>query len=244
MSFKFPTSGTTLSVPPIGATFGVGTKIWTWDGAVFFRSDLGQVGATGATGAAITEVKVGDDGKLSVSFDTGLTVDAGDVVKPAGFKYLINVNPGTTGVALLGVQGATSNTLIFNNVDLDENDTGVFFNEIAASPKNTTLTIKSLVGATQVSLKLDGVTAVSGANFRQITGASGSGFTSPFTIGDFVFIFKETSGKTGAGITNPKLTADGKLTFDTIDADGITALIDVGEVRGAPGSTGQVGVDI
>ena len=100
------------------------------------------------------------------------------------------------------------------------------------------------MGATQVSLKLDGVTAVAGTNFRQITGASGSGFTSPFTIGDFVFIFKETSGKTGAGITNAKLTPDGRLTFDTIDADGATtAVIDVGEVRGATGSTGQDGVD-
>ena len=244
MTFKFPTSGTTLSVPPIGTTFGVGTKVWTWDGSVFFRSDLGQRGATGATGVGVSDVKVGDDGKLSVSLDTGATLDVGDVVKPAGFKYLINVNPGTTGVALLGVQGATSNTLIFNNVDLDENDTGVFFNEIAANPKNTTLTIKSLVGATQVSLKLDGVTAVAGTNFRQITGASGSGFTSPFTIGDFVFIFKETSGKTGAGITNPTLTADGKLTFDTIDAEGATtAVVNVGEVRGATGSTGQDGGD-
>ena len=140
---------------------------------------------------------------------------------------------GTTGVALLGVQGATSNTLIFNNVDLDGNDTGVFFNEIASSPRNTTLTIKSLVRATQVSLKLDGVTTVADTNFRQITGASGSGFTSPFTTGDFVFIFKEVSGKTGAGITNAKLTPDGRLTFDTIDGDGATtAVIDVGEVRG------------
>ena len=129
--------------PAIGSTFGVGSNLDMGQVGILF-SDLGQVGAT-VTGAAITEVKVGDDGKLSVSFDTGATVDAGDVVKPAGFKYLINVNPGTTGVALLGVQGATSNTLIFNNVDLDENDTGVFFNEIADSPKNTTLTIKSLV---------------------------------------------------------------------------------------------------
>ena len=96
MTFKFPTSGTTLSVPSIGATFGVGTKIWTWDGKVFFRSDLGQRGATGATGATgvgVSDVKVGSDGKLSVSLDTGATLDVGDVVKPAGFKYLINVNP-------------------------------------------------------------------------------------------------------------------------------------------------------
>ena len=240
MTFKFPTSGTTLSVPPVGATFGVGTKIWTWDGSVFFRSDLGQRGATGATGAAITSVKVEDDGKLSISLDTGATVDAGDVVKPAGFKYLINVNPGTTGVALFGAQGATSNILFFNNSDLDGNDTENFFTEIANSPRNTTLTIKSLVGATQVSLKVDGVTGISGTNFRQVTGVSGSGFTSPFTIGKVVFLFKETTGKTGAGITNPKITTDGRLTFDTIDGDGATtAVINVGEVRGATGIDGQ-----
>ena len=109
MSFKFPTSGTTLSVPDVGSTFGVGSKVWTWDGSVFFRSDLGQVGATGATGTGITNVNIGDDGKLSFNFDNeaGTTIDLGDVIKPAGFKYIVGVNPGVTGTVLIGTQGAT-----------------------------------------------------------------------------------------------------------------------------------------
>ena len=35
MSFKFPTSGTTASTPTVGSTFGVGTKVWEWNGTVF-----------------------------------------------------------------------------------------------------------------------------------------------------------------------------------------------------------------
>ena len=244
MTFKFPTSGTTLSVPPIGTTFGVGTKVWSWDGSVFFRSDLGQRGATGSTGTGITNVKIGNDGKLSFNFDDkeGITVDLGDVIKPAGFKYSINVNPGSTGIALIGTQGATSNFLTFNNFDLDGNDTTKFFNTIVENPKNTTLTIRSLVGATQVSLGIDNSSITTGS-FRVFQGISGSGFTSPFEIGDTVFLFKEVSGKTGSGITNPELTSDGKLTFDIIDSEGITtSKIDVGVVRGATGS-GKINTD-
>ena len=244
MTFKFPTSGTTLSVPPIGTTFGVGTKVWSWDGSVFFRSDLGQRGATGSTGTGITNVKIGNDGKLTFNFDDkeGITVDLGDVIKPAGFKYSINVNPGSTGIALIGTQGATSNFLTFNNFDLDGNDTTKFFNTIVENPKNTTLTIRSLVGATQVSLGIDNSSITTGS-FRVFQGISGSGFTSPFEIGDTVFLFKEVSGKTGSGITNPELTSDGKLTFDIIDSDGITtSKIDLGVVRGATGS-GKINTD-
>ena len=71
MSFKFPTSGTTASTPTVGSTFGVGTKVWEWNGTVFNLLPLGLTGATGTTGST------GDTGSTGSTGDTGATGSTG-----------------------------------------------------------------------------------------------------------------------------------------------------------------------
>jgi len=71
MSFKFPTSGTTASTPTVGSTFGVGTKVWEWNGTVFNLLPRGLTGATGTTGST------GDTGSTGSTGDTGATGSTG-----------------------------------------------------------------------------------------------------------------------------------------------------------------------
>jgi collagen type VII alpha len=106
MSFKFPTSGTTASTPTVGSTFGVGTKVWEWDGTVFNLLPLGLTGATGSTGDAGSTGSTGSTGDTGSTGSTGSTGDTGATGATGATG-----DTGTSGVTgATGAVGATGAT--------------------------------------------------------------------------------------------------------------------------------------
>ena len=97
MSFKFPTSGTTASTPTVGSTFGVGTKVWEWNGTVFNLLPRGLTGATGTTGST------GDAGSTGSTGDTGAT----GVTGATGSTGSTGFTGATGATGAVGATGAT-----------------------------------------------------------------------------------------------------------------------------------------
>jgi hypothetical protein len=107
MSFKFPTSGTTQTIPTTGSTFGVGTKVWEWDGSVFKRIDraitgpqgnTGAAGATGATGATGPQGNTGPVEEFVASLN-GLT---GDIITDGLTFAFAGISVGASGITVGG----------------------------------------------------------------------------------------------------------------------------------------------
>ena len=106
MSFKFPTSGTTASTPTVGSTFGVGTKVWEWNGTVFNLLPLGLTGATGTTGSTGDTGATGSTGATGAVGATGATGPVDEFV--ASFNGATGAVEGVN--SFNGLTGAVSTT--------------------------------------------------------------------------------------------------------------------------------------
>ena len=106
MSFKFPTSGTTASTPTVGSTFGVGTKVWEWNGTVFNLLPRGLTGATGTTGSTGDTGATGSTGATGAVGATGATGPVDEFV--ASFNGATGAVEGVN--SFNGLTGAVSTT--------------------------------------------------------------------------------------------------------------------------------------
>ncbi len=109
MSFKFPTSGTTASTPTVGSTFGVGTKVWEWDGTVFNLLPRGLTGATGSTGDTGSAGSTGSTGDTGSTGSTGSTGDTGatGATGSTGDTGAVGATGATGDTGAVGATGAT-----------------------------------------------------------------------------------------------------------------------------------------
>ena len=106
MSFKFPTSGTTASIPTVGSTFGVGTKVWEWNGTVFNLLPRGLTGATGTTGSTGDTGSTGSTGDTGATGSTGSTGDTG-ATGATGATGSTGFTGATGATGAVGATGAT-----------------------------------------------------------------------------------------------------------------------------------------
>ena len=107
MSFKFPTSGTTASTPTVGSTFGVGTKVWEWNGTVFNLLPRGLTGATGTTGTTGSTGATGAVGATGATgpveqFVASLNGLTGDIITDGLTFAFAGISVGASGVTVGG----------------------------------------------------------------------------------------------------------------------------------------------
>ena len=224
MSFKFPTSGTTASTPTVGSTFGVGTKVWEWNGTVFNLLPRGLTGATGTTG---TTGSTGDTGATGSTGATG-AVGATGATGPVD-EFVASFN-GATGA----VEGVNS------------------FNGLTGAVSTTDLTIQVAgISASGGITSHGGLANISSTNLFRI-GKPGTGFGSgPFPPLTYSFPDEiEVAGATDK--TNPSIlvshgpivsgSGNNSLVFDKIGTFTVNSFNGVtGDVEGVNSFNGLTG---
>ena len=154
--------------------------------AGFITGFIGATGATGAAGAAST-----------VAGPTGAVGSTGATGNPAGFRYKIGGDPGTSSGRLSDTSTATVQTMTFSvTSDLGENLSD-YFSSITSTQKDR-LFLQELNGQSHSSLVVTGVTNTN--NTFTFTGnVSDSTGTTFGTTGDEVYAyFIAGAGGTGA----------------------------------------------